>query len=133
MPSKIVARPVTPAPSGTLCGFWHSYGPNSRAGYGCMSGKPEGPGTAVHVLTTDHPVAPAGTPLCAYHSPYDVVRRWELTLSPDTGKGRDVHTFTWGRTRTEAYARVVDMMDDGDTWDGWSFTLANEPTPGVYA
>ena len=132
MPSKI-ARPVTPAAPGTLCGYWHAYGPNSKSGYGCAGGKPKGPAVAVHVLTTDHPVAPAGTALCAFHSPYDVVRRWELTLSPDTGKGRDVHTFTWGRTRTEAYARVTAMMDRTDTWDGWSFTLADEPTPDVYA
>lgn len=28
---------------------------------------------AVHILREDLPVAPAGTHLCAYHSPYDVV------------------------------------------------------------
>lgn len=128
-------RHVVNATPGTLCGFFHSYGPNSRSGYGCMGGK-SGPAEAVHVLTTSLPIAPAGTPLCGYHSPYDVLRRYELTLTPD-GKHspRDVvHTFTWGYNRGNALSRVVDMMDDENgMWDGWSFTLAPDATPGVHA
>jgi hypothetical protein len=124
MPNTL-AQGHTVAPEGTLCGFDY-YGRKCAGDHGK-------PSRAVHTLTRSLPIAPAGTHLCAYHSPYDVVRRWDLTLSPDTGKGRNVHTFTWGRTRTEAYARVMDMMDNTDTWDGRSLSLANEPTPGVYA
>lgn len=124
MPNTL-AQGHTVAPEGTLCSFDY---------YGRKCARDHGkPSRAVHTLTQSLPFAPAGTALCAFHSPYDVVRRWDLTLSPDTGKGRNVHTFTWGRTRTEAYARVMDMMDNTDTWDGWSFTLADEPTPDVYA
>lgn len=128
MPSTL-ARDVRPAAPGTLCGF-------DYYGRKCARGAENGPDVAVHVLTQSIPLAPAGTALCAYHSPYDVLRRWELTLSPDgsTDPRANVHTFTWGRTRREAYTRVVDMMDDqGGMWDGWSFSLADAPTPGVYA
>lgn len=126
MPNTL-SRGHVPATPGTLCQFDY-YGRKCQHNDGQ-------PGPAVHKITQSLPVAPAGTELCAYHSPYDVLRRWELTLSPDSPKGgRDVHTFTWGRTRREAYARVTDMMDaDGGMWDGWSFTLANDPTPNVYA
>lgn len=127
MPNTLSPNHV-PAPPNTLCGFDY-YGRKCQHD----NGKP---GTAVHTLTQGLPVAPAGTSLCAYHSPYDVVRRYELTLTPDvSNKGeRTVHTFTWGRTRREAYVRVTSMMDaDGGMWDGWSFTLADEPTPNVYA
>lgn len=125
------SRPVTPAPVGTLCGF-------NRQGLKCMGGHP-GPGKAVHVLTHSLPIAPAGTALCAFHSPYDVLRRWDVTLSPDNRRnGRDVHTFTWGVTRHDAMHRVITMMDATDDdgngmWDGWSFTLADAPTPNVHA
>jgi hypothetical protein len=126
MPNTL-AKGHTVAPEGSVCGF-------DYYGRKCARGAENGPDRAVHTLTQSLPIAPAGTNLCAYHSPYDVVRRWELTLSPDSPKGRPVHTFTWGRTRREAYARVTDMMDaDGGMWDGWSFSLADEPTPNVYA
>lgn len=49
-----LSRPA-PAPANTACGFT-----------GCASGKP-----AVHVLRENLPIAPAGTPLCGFHSPYD--------------------------------------------------------------
>lgn len=126
MPNKIT-RHVVPAPVNTLCGFDY---------YGRKCGGDAGkPAPAVHTLTHSLPAGPAGRHLCAYHSPYDVVRRWELTLSPDgsTDKRDSVHTFTWGVTRMDAYGRVTDMMDAVDgMWDGWSFTLANEPTANLY-
>lgn len=132
MPNRAVRHVVNATP-GTLCGF-------SYYGRGCKGGMSKidtghGPADAVHVLTMDLPAGKAGTPLCGFHSPYDVLRRYELTLTPDVGtSGRTVHTFTWGYNRGNAYARVIDMMDDQEgMWDGWSFTLASEPTPDVYA
>lgn len=62
------ARFVVPAPVNTPCGWRYSYGSNSSADV-CQGDRP-----AVHVLTRSLPVAPAGTALCAYHSPYDVVK-----------------------------------------------------------
>ncbi len=135
MPNR-APRHVVNAPQGSTCGFSYMNGgrPSCKGGKSATGGF--APAPAVHVLTKDLPVAPAGTPLCAYHSPYDVLRRYELTLTPD-GKHspRDVvHTFTWGYNRGEAYSRVIAMMDDQDgMWDGWSFTLADQPTPNVYA
>lgn len=49
-------RIYTIAPENTPCGFRR-----------CGTDK-----NAVHVLTTNLPVAKAGTALCSYHSPYDV-------------------------------------------------------------
>lgn len=124
---NVHARYVVPAPPNTLCGF-------DYYGRKCAGAHP-GPATAVHTLTRSMPAGASGVSLCAYHSPYDVTRRWELTLSPDrsTDKREDVHTFTWGVTRIDAYGRVTDMMDaDDGMWDGWSFTLANEPTANIY-
>lgn len=117
---------VRPAAPNTLCAFEY---------YGRTCGHDNGtPGVAVHVLTRSLPIAPVGTPLCGYHSPADVVRRWEVILAPDNPKaGSKVHTFTWGVTRMDAYERVTTLMDKGDMWDGWSFTLADTPTPGIYA
>ncbi len=123
MPNR-APRLVTPAPANTVCRF-------NYYGRGCQGAHP-GPSMAVHVLTADMPAGKAGTPLCGYHSPYDVLRRYELTLTPDDVKGAPVHTFTWGVTRMDAYTRVVEMMDDENgMWDGWSFSLANDPTPGI--
>lgn len=59
-------RPIVKAPPNIPCEWTHSYGPNSNASH-CESGKP-----AVHVLLQNFPVAPAGSALCAYHSPFDV-------------------------------------------------------------
>jgi len=50
--------------------------------------------------------------------------RFDLKLTEDHGSGV-VHTFTWGTTYANAYARVVDTMDSEDgIWDGWSFELS---------
>jgi hypothetical protein len=119
-----------PAAPGTPCGFWRSHGPNGGAG--CESGPDRSPARAVHVLTEDLPVAPAGTPLCAFHSPYAVRYRYDVKLTPDSVKGRTVHTFTWGVTRGEAYARVARMMDRPE-WSGWSFDVADAPDPNIWA
>lgn len=127
MPNRSVRHVVNATP-GTLCGF-------SYYGRKCAGDKGH-PSAAVHVLTRDLPAGKSGTPLCGYHSPYDVLRRYELTLTPDNSNDpRDVvHTFTWGYNRGNAYSRVVDMMDDQEgMWDGWSFSLADHPTPNVYA
>lgn len=126
MPSTL-ARYAVAAPANTLCGFDY-YGRK-------CAGNAGHPAPAVHTLTRSLPAGASGVSLCAYHSPYDVLRRWELTLSPDrsTDKREDVHTFTWGVTRMDAYGRVTDMMDvDDGMWDGWSFTLANDPTPHIF-
>lgn len=53
------AHMATVAPTGTPCGVL------------CFHKRP-----AVHVLTESLPVAPAGTPLCAYHSPFDIGSRY---------------------------------------------------------
>lgn len=126
MPNK-VARIVTAAPANTLCGF--DYYGRKCAG---DNGKPA---PAVHTLTHSVPAGPAGRHLCAYHSPCDVIRRWDVTMTPDhpTATDRPVQTFTWGVTRMDAYARITDTMDSSDMWDGWSFSLANAPTPGIFA
>lgn len=52
--------------------------------------------------------------------------RFDLRLTQDGGPGV-VNTFTWGETRMDAYARVVDTMDSEDgIWDGWSFELSKQ-------
>ena len=51
--------------------------------------------------------------------------RFDLVLSEDANPKNRVVTFTWGRTRTEAYARTVDTLDSEDGfWEGWSFQLS---------
>lgn len=55
----------------------------------------------------------------------DDLLRFDLILSEDADPKNRVVTFTWGRTYSEAYARVVDTMDSEDgLWDGWSFQLS---------
>ena len=55
------------------------------------------------------------------------LKRFEVTLTK-TGE-RTQHTFTWGKTRDQAYARIAEMLvQSPDLWAGWSFTVANEPT-----
>lgn len=61
------AKPYTIAPANTPCG-WQNRGSFSGISYDCGSGR-----DAVHILTQSLPVAPEGTALCAYHSPFDVV------------------------------------------------------------
>lgn len=59
---------------------------------------------AVHVLNFSLPVAPAGTALCAFHSPYDVKATDAPAIEPDTYNVRinddqtnqDMHGLTWG-------------------------------------
>lgn len=123
----IRTRPVKIAPANTLCGFRN-----------CGSGK-----NAIHILTEGLPIAPQGTALCGYHSPYDVtpadidaqnaipaVQRWEVILTPvDRKNERVIHTFTWAPVRSQAYTRIADMFDnDRGTWAGWNFTVALYPT-----
>lgn len=124
MPNTLAPGHV-PAPAGTLCGF-------NYYGRTCAGGPDHTPAPAVHTLTDTLPVARAGTSLCAYHSPYDVLSRWDVRLSP--AKGADVLTFVWARTRREAMNRVLNMMDaDGGMWHGWSYALADHPTPDMHA
>lgn len=66
-PSAYRASTITAAPSGTLCGFTFSNG-----GRPSCKGTDGAPSAAVHTLLRDLPVAKAGTPLCGYHSPFDV-------------------------------------------------------------
>lgn len=61
------AKPYTIAPANTPCG-WQNRGSFSGISYNCGSGR-----DAVHILTKSLPVAPEGTALCAYHSPFDVI------------------------------------------------------------
>jgi len=74
-------RMVTLAPKGTPCG-WTTYGEtgtrltcaggNRDARAHVLDSKTSIPAMAVHILTETLPVAPKGTALCAYHSPWDV-------------------------------------------------------------
>lgn len=56
--------------------------------------------------------------------------RFEVKLTRN-GSSERVNTFTWGATRSEAYVRVTDMLDRDETWEGWSFELAQEPTQSL--
>jgi hypothetical protein len=58
----------------------------------------------------------------------DELKRYAVTL---TSPGeRTQSTFTWANTRNGAIARVATMLDkEPDVWGGWSFTVADEPTP----
>lgn len=87
-------RPVVQAPRDTLCGFRYQ-GQGCKAGVSTTDTGP-GPREAVHVLTMSLPVAPSGTALCGYHSPYDVQRGVSLAKSqPGTySKGSDLNTGT---------------------------------------
>lgn len=49
------------------------------------------------------------------------LQRFELDLFED-GTDEKIETFTWGPTYRQAYARVIDTMEDA-TWNGWSFKL----------
>lgn len=52
--------------------------------------------------------------------------RFDLVLKQDEGPG-EVHTFTWGESYRDAYARVVFTMDNEDGfWDGWSFEISKQ-------
>lgn len=66
------ADSIKAAPKGTLCGWTYGKGRYST----CMGdhGKPS---LAVHILLKSLPVAPAGTALCGYHSPFDVLFSYE--------------------------------------------------------
>lgn len=122
-------RPVKILPEGIQCGY-HS---------GCLSSDRE---NAIHETTESTYRIPAGTPLCGYHSPYDVtpedraeqirlsLHRYEVELTPASLRtDRVIHTFSWGTTRAAAYARVAEMLDnDPETWEGWNFTVALYPT-----
>lgn len=57
----------------------------------------------------------------------DTLLRWDVTLTQD-GRTTKIDTFTWGRTRQEAYARIAQAVDSDPLWEGWSFTLATRPT-----
>lgn len=94
----------------------------------CMTERP-----AVHITLASTWTIPAGTAVCGFHSPEDVLYRWEVKITPDVGThGRVIDTFTWARDRTSAYTRVTAMMDDG-MWDGYSFNLSDAPTPNLHA
>lgn len=67
------------AVEGVPCGWTHGRST-------CQSGKP-----AVHVLLKGLPVAPQGTALCAYHSPFDVEQKTEDMIEITTVEG------TYGR------------------------------------
>lgn len=86
----------TTAPKNTACGI-----------DGCATGKP-----AVHVLGEDFPIAPAGTALCAFHSPFDVKPVAEALKVEQFGKMTD----QW-RGQFEAGEDVWSWgEDDGEFW-----------------
>lgn len=53
--------------------------------------------------------------------------RWHVVLTEDAHPSNKINTFTWANTRGQAYARVTEIMDRDDWWNGWSFTLAERP------
>lgn len=67
--------------------------PGTPCGVTCQTGRP-----AVHVLLNDLPIAPAGTALCSFHSPYDVVPsdREDVPASEITCRDYFLHDFGWG-------------------------------------
>jgi len=52
--------------------------------------------------------------------------RWDVTLTQN-GTTNKIDTFTWADTRSQAVARVAEIMDRDEWWEGWSFTLADSP------
>lgn len=63
---------IKAAPRGTLCEW--AAGSTRYSGCRGNNGKPS---LAVHILLKGLPVAPAGTALCGYHSPFDVLFSYE--------------------------------------------------------
>lgn len=82
----------------------------------------------VHVRVPPVQVGPWGEHTAARHREEKIMlQRFELTITNDSNPNDVIHTFTWGETRTAAYIRTVDTMEDS-TWDGYSFELAQKPT-----
>lgn len=76
-------RLVTAAPINTPCG-WKALSETGTK-LTCEAGR-----EAVHILTATLPVAPEGTALCAFHSPYDVTPADRLAMVEASKSGIDV-------------------------------------------
>jgi hypothetical protein len=113
------------AVEGVPCGWTHR-------GSVCRSGKP-----AVHVLLKSLPVAPRGTALCAYHSPFDTqepvmikltaasqalfvelaedARNWG-SMVPTDGNIDMTSAQRGNLTQLKKAGLIVTQVDEGSTW-----------------
>ena len=136
-------RPVTTAAIGTPCG-WTAFG-ETGTWLACQADRP-----AVHVLTETLPIAPAGTALCAFHSPFDPTAAERAAIQPaPEADGSEFAALLGGRLVTDqaeimarndarklrmarkflaAYARWVEVsMQDGSRRAmayGWGIDFA---------
>ena len=105
----------TTAPKNTACGI-----------DGCATGKP-----AVHVLGEDFPIAPEGTALGAFHSPFDVKPIAEALKVQQYGSMKDDYRgsfptgdadWSWGQWDDGTFwAECIEVFGDDESLYGKCF------------
>lgn len=52
------------------------------------------------------------------------LEKYDVVYSNPNPEHRDIHTHTWGETFSQAYARVVEVIEESDgVFEGWEFTI----------